>query len=176
MLKGTGNMALATPQNSPPPSYVKPDGGNFAVGPEIKIDGPGSDRLPTPPLTPGNDKGQTLVVPETAPEHLPSPARSASFAHQQFPFVENKKVPARLMTVTNTFTRSLDDELSIQVGDTLRMFEEYQDGWCLCQHVGKPDAPKGVVPRFCLVEFKKPLPNATGGKRNLTDAFQPVPL
>ncbi|KAF9261219.1 hypothetical protein L218DRAFT_821243, partial [Marasmius fiardii PR-910] len=56
------------------------------------------------------------------------------------------------MSVINTFTPSLEDEMLVHIGDTVRMVEEYNDGWCLCQRVGKSDAPTGVVPRFCLME------------------------
>lgn len=56
------------------------------------------------------------------------------------------------MVVTCTFVPSLADELAIKVGETLRLVEEYEDEWCLVQRVGKPDAEKGVIPRFCLQE------------------------
>ncbi|KAI0076479.1 hypothetical protein K474DRAFT_1598041 [Panus rudis PR-1116 ss-1] len=56
------------------------------------------------------------------------------------------------MIVTCTFVPSLPDELTIRVGESLRLLEEYEDEWCLVQRVGKPDAEKGVIPRFCLQE------------------------
>ena len=69
--------------------------------------------------------------------------RSKSIGGKRFP---------RLMVVTCTFVPSLADELAIKVGETLRLVEEYEDEWCLVQRVGKPDAEKGVIPRFCLQE------------------------
>jgi hypothetical protein len=65
----------------------------------------------------------------------------------------NPRFP-RLMTVVTAFIPNLADELSIEIGEPVRMLDEYRDGWCLVQRVGKvdSDAPKGVVPRFCLNE------------------------
>ena len=56
------------------------------------------------------------------------------------------------MTVVYTFVPTLADELSIKLGETIRLIEEYEDEWCLVQRVGKPDAEKGVIPRFCHQE------------------------
>ncbi|KAJ3750242.1 hypothetical protein DFH05DRAFT_1518396 [Lentinula detonsa] len=125
---------------------------------------------PTPFLT---------TVTEENPEPLPSPLRTTSFAHQHKHSrsrsvsskhlsgeIITKVTPAqarrsrggsisekiRLMYVISTFHPSLDDELSIRIGDCVRLIEEYHDGWCLIQHVGNTDAPRGVVPRFCLVD------------------------
>ena len=62
------------------------------------------------------------------------------------------KALPRLMAVACTFVPSLPDELRVRVGEPLRMLEEYEDEWCLVQRVGKADAERGVVPRFCLQE------------------------
>ncbi|KAI0062352.1 hypothetical protein BV25DRAFT_677088 [Artomyces pyxidatus] len=58
----------------------------------------------------------------------------------------------RLMIVSTAFTPSRDDELAARAGETLRMLEEFEDQWCLVQRVGRSDAEKGVIPRFCLTE------------------------
>ncbi|KAF9556012.1 hypothetical protein CPC08DRAFT_599136, partial [Agrocybe pediades] len=50
---------------------------------------------------------------------------------------------------------TLSDELRVQVGDTVRVLQEYQDGWCFAQYVGKADAPKGVVPLVCLEDRRR---------------------
>jgi hypothetical protein len=73
---------------------------------------------------------------------------------------KNKKLP-RLMNVITTFAPTLDDELLVKVGETIRLVDEYNDGWCLVQRVGKVDAPKGVVPRFCLEERRGIVPIIT---------------
>ncbi|KAG6880230.1 hypothetical protein C0992_002996 [Termitomyces sp. T32_za158] len=70
----------------------------------------------------------------------------------------------RLMAVSASFTPTLDDELAIKIGDIVRMLEEFQDGWCLIQRVGRIDAPKGAVPRFCLQERRGVAPIAPSRK------------
>ncbi|KAF8891330.1 hypothetical protein BD779DRAFT_1670949 [Infundibulicybe gibba] len=64
----------------------------------------------------------------------------------------------RLMSVVTTFTPNLEDELEVRLGDTVRMIDEYHDGWCLVQRVGRIDAPRGVIPRFCLHERRDIVP------------------
>lgn len=63
----------------------------------------------------------------------------------------------RLMIVASTFTPARDDEILVKSGETLRLLEEYADGWCSVQRVGRPDAEKGMMPRFCLQERPKVL-------------------
>jgi len=63
------------------------------------------------------------------------------------------------MTVAHPFEPSMDDELSIGLGETVRLLEEYEDEWCLVQRVGRIDAMKGVVPRFCLMERAEVIPS-----------------
>ena len=57
-----------------------------------------------------------------------------------------------LMTVVSTFIPNLEDELSIQVGETVCMLEEFKDGWCTVEYGDKCNSAKGVVPRICLRE------------------------
>lgn len=57
-----------------------------------------------------------------------------------------------LMTVVSTFVPNLEDELSIQVGETVCMLEEFKDGWCTVQYGDKRNSARGVVPRICLRE------------------------
>ncbi|KAG7089907.1 hypothetical protein E1B28_011540 [Marasmius oreades] len=107
----------------------------------------------------------TPQAPGSIAEPLPSPARNTSFSHSQRELTSPKTTAEvkmgtgkdglpllRLMSVINTFTPSLEDEMLIHIGDTIHMIEEYTDGWCLAQRIGKADAPRGVIPRFCLVE------------------------
>ncbi|KAF9469383.1 hypothetical protein BDZ94DRAFT_378270 [Collybia nuda] len=158
---------------SPPPSYFASKGNSEIQSlPVIPIppSPPTPPSLPpTPPTPPANRKTKSSFshLAEEAPLPTPSP-RSESFAAQDIvlprepadTFTEDsglQKLP-RLMTVVTTFTPSLDDELAIKLGDTIRMVEEYRDGWCLVQRVGRLDAPKGVVPRFCLRERRGVVP------------------
>ena len=128
----------------PPPSYFAPD-----VRPHL---------VPISPPT-------SITHPFQA-SATPSP-RDESFASQTFIFppqgsyakspeaLVQAQLP-RFMSVASTFTPTLADELAIQIGDIVSMFEEYRDGWCLVQRVGFTDSPKGVVPRFCLEEREQP--------------------
>jgi hypothetical protein len=56
------------------------------------------------------------------------------------------------MAVTTSFQPTLQDEIGLRTGETLRLLKEYDDEWCLVQRVGRPNAEKGVVPRLCLAE------------------------
>jgi hypothetical protein len=56
----------------------------------------------------------------------------------------------------------MDDELSVAVEETVRLLEEYEDEWCLVQRVGRVDAMKGVIPRFCLMERAEVVPSHPG--------------
>jgi hypothetical protein len=62
------------------------------------------------------------------------------------------------MTVIAPFTPTLEDELPLKVGDTVRIIEEYKDQWCMVQMVGRMDSPRGVVPCVCLQERKRMVP------------------
>jgi len=66
------------------------------------------------------------------------------------------------MSVGHAFDPSMEDELSVTVGETVRLVEEYEDEWCLVQRVGRLDAERGVIPRFCLVERAEVVPTHPG--------------
>lgn len=112
---------------------------------------------PTPPTPPASKKLDNLLP--------KSPARTSSFAPYDMaqnrtstsPQKSDKKLP-RMMSVSTTFTPTLEDELSVELGETVRLIEEYEDSWCLVQRVGRIDAPKGVVPRLCLQERAEVVP------------------
>ncbi|KAL0060641.1 fus1 actin binding [Marasmius tenuissimus] len=163
------NLKVRPPGSpTPPANRKKPKISPPPLSSTTELSKPPSSRFslsPLPPKTPGSSV-----------EPLPSPARNTSFSHQQStaPLQTSTKSSLfksgsgndelslpRLMSVTNTFTPSLEDEMLIHIGDTIRMVEEYTDGWCLVQRVGKLDAPKGVVPRFCLTERQSVVPPTT---------------
>jgi len=109
-----------------------------------------SGPMPTTPPMPASQPQQqatSLILPAfrapvfTAPPNTTLAPAAAS--EQSFP---------RLMDVATAFTSSLEDELSLSLGETVRLLEEFEDSWCLVQRVGRKDAPQGIVPRFCLVE------------------------
>lgn len=176
-------------QQTPPPSYYIANGGESASPRTFNIPPPPPQPTAVPPLPPTprtppassqmKSHFSIVSVPDPDANALMSPARSESFAARDIAFPtsnrdsvestgsdgerDNQKLP-RLMSVSATFTPTLDDELSVKIGDTVRMLEEYQDGWCLAQRVGRHDAPRGVCPRFCLQERKVIVP-ATSTRR-----------
>jgi len=50
-------------------------------------------------------------------------------------------------TVVCTFITSLPDELSIKIGEMVRVLAEYDDGWSLCMNM---NGEQGMVPLECL--------------------------
>ncbi|KAF8163633.1 hypothetical protein B0H34DRAFT_330928 [Crassisporium funariophilum] len=133
--------------------------------------------------SPAQASAQFLYVPqEQEPIPVISPSRSESFAPKDLmlptppsssysgldsngsrpnssrdDYVTEFRLP-RLMSVIAPFTPNLEDELSVRAGDIVRIIEEYRDGWCFVQYVGKRDAPRGVVPLVCLQERKRIVP------------------
>jgi hypothetical protein len=63
------------------------------------------------------------------------------------------------MVVTTSFESTRHDELGLRTGETLRLIREFDDEWCLVQRVGRSNAEKGVVPRFCLSERPRAIKN-----------------
>ncbi|PPQ84065.1 hypothetical protein CVT25_003668 [Psilocybe cyanescens] len=92
-------------------------------------------------------------------KHSP-PANANPFASQEDSYYTNSNKKPRMMHVIAHYTPTLPDELRVHVGDTVRVLEEYKDGWCFAQYVGKADAPKGVVPLICLEERLRMVPVA----------------
>lgn len=84
--------------------------------------------------------------------------------------LNGKKLP-RLMTVVHTFVPTLADELGIQLGETLRLLEEYEDEWCLVQRCGRHDAEKGVIPRFCLQERAEVIGSLPRHKKSMSTIY-----
>lgn len=166
-------MTADTPQSSPP-NYRMANRASLEAQPPHPIPPLQCILTPfVPPLTSSaNRPTKTIVSLAEEPTQLPTP-RSESFTPQDLicpkePSSPNPDEPAqrlpRLMTVAASFTPSLDDELSIKIGDIVRMLEEFRDGWCLIQRVGRIDAPKGVVPRFCLQERRGVAPIVPSAK------------
>lgn len=117
---------------------------------------------PTPP-TPTKTTSLSVEVPEVP---TPSPRCESFIAHEFVMPNQGRNEPSddssedhnprfpHLMTVVTAFIPNLADELSIEIGELVHMLDEYPDGWCLVQRVGNfnSDAPRGIVPRFCLNE------------------------
>ncbi|KAK7019508.1 hypothetical protein R3P38DRAFT_2973894 [Favolaschia claudopus] len=179
---------FAPSERSPPPSYMANDAKKFGspssspFGTSIPLppSPPHESTLPpTPPTPPAKKKLNPFsrefppakTAPSELPPPIPSPARSASFAQHQSAHmstmekVDEETAMPRLMNVINSFIPTMEDELPIQIGDTLRLLEEYQDGWALVQRVGRIDAPSGVVPRTCITDRERVIPAYKPGRR-----------
>ncbi|KAI0780395.1 hypothetical protein BD413DRAFT_463945 [Trametes elegans] len=153
-------LDLKAPSNgvrSPPPTYTAMNSSSSSPSSTPR---PAHLNLPTVTVTHENSK---LSVPAPVPSPVPSPRRASSFGMnapmgtdqsanlKSKPSVKGQKLP-RNMIVEHTFIPSLADELSVKIGETLRMLEEYEDEWCLVERLGSRSDERGVVPRFCLKE------------------------
>jgi hypothetical protein len=148
----------------PPPSYSAAFAGIGGIDEEMMaMKYPVPSSMPDPTLD-GRMEARPPVVSTTFKLESSSgrPSRTSSFikldpltlntANDSSQTSASASIPTKLMTVINTFTPTLDDELPLTIGDTVRMLEEFKDGWCSVQYLGKDNAAKGAVPRFCLQE------------------------
>jgi hypothetical protein len=85
-------------------------------------------------------------------DNTPGPAATVRASLASLSGSGSSKSLPRLMVVSTSFESTRPDELGLRTGETLRLIREFDDEWCLVQRVGRPNAEKGVVPRFCLSE------------------------
>lgn len=157
------NIGKISSESSPPPAYFIANNTTERYTPDstppstavidVKPAAAPQPLIPMPPIPPSFT---------AAPASPPLSPRSSSFSNKSWSpgsrrMSKGKRIP-RLMSVTDTFVPSLRDELPVKIGEVVRLLEEYEDEWCLVQRVGRPDAPKGVVPRFCLEERPEVVP------------------
>ncbi|KAI5961282.1 FUS1 [Candida theae] len=73
--------------------------------------------------------------------------------------VGNRQASSRMnmYTVTTPYTKSLDDELTIRIGDKCTLLEKYSDGWCKIRlsrkngiELDDSEQKIGLVPLMCL--------------------------
>ena len=96
-------------------------------------------QVSVPPISYNNDaEFQYLTTPITSsPSVVTSPVYSPGLM----------SLSPYSTSVVCTFIPSLPDELTISVGETLRVLAGYEDGWSLCMNFrGK----QGMVPNECL--------------------------
>ncbi|CAA7270949.1 unnamed protein product [Cyclocybe aegerita] len=94
-------------------------------------------------------------VPVPIVQVAPPPASYSNVTLSASPAVSNLPVYSQgtqldspfSTTVVCTFLPSLPDELSINIGDTIRVLAEYDDGWALCMSM---NGEQGMVPLECL--------------------------
>ncbi|KAF9479293.1 hypothetical protein BDN70DRAFT_921348 [Pholiota conissans] len=99
------------------------------------------------PLRLGQDIEKRNSLPKIAPPPLAVNSPTSSFGQPQ-PVGFDASAPS-LATVICTFNVSLPDELSILVGEKLKVAARYDDGWAFCT---KANGEQGMVPLECLEE------------------------
>jgi hypothetical protein len=154
-----------SPVPSPPPTYCILSLHSIPVPPSPPESSPIDIPPPTPmhrspgttASTPVRESFDLPPVPSPRCESFHSTTRSATRTALATAIAPTS-LP-RLMLVASDFQPSLPDELSLSIGETLRLVKEFEDEWCLVQRVGGPNAEKGVVPRFCLEERPRIIKN-----------------
>lgn len=91
---------------------------------------------PSPPPFAYNSQMSGVSTASIAPLPVSHSAASGTYAAVQY-----------------TFIPSLPDELSISVGEVVRIIHEYDDGWSLCSNV---QGEQGVIPNECLKRKASP--------------------
>ncbi|KAF8912124.1 hypothetical protein CPB84DRAFT_756092 [Gymnopilus junonius] len=121
------------------------------------------DTITSAPVSAPSSKAKMMTSPATSNPFSPVPASApATGANSNSPTPKT----VRLMNVVVPYTPTLADELQVRVGDTVRVLQEYKDGWCFAQFVGKVDAPRGVIPLVCLEERKRVVPVSSKGSNS----------
>lgn len=162
-------MASAIPEREPPP-YLPANTAPLVISsvPAVPTSPPRQPSAPAP-STALKLALDDMISPPSTRKLMLSPARTSSYgpypvhAPRRSTLVGrgDKKLP-RLMNVERAFEPSMEDELLVDVGETIRLLEEYEDKWCLVQRVGRMDAEKGVIPRVCLTERPDFVPTHPG--------------
>jgi len=125
-----------------------------------KVSLPDIQELPSDPGSVSTLHHAQHWVPSTQRTHQSRSSATSQkvHSHTRQPSRHHVQTLPRLMFVANTYLPKLDDELRVSVGETVRMTKEFDDGWCYAEHIGRADlAPRGVVPRACLVEKQRPV-------------------
>jgi len=162
----------SSPVYSPPPAYRILGLNSVPVPPTPPESSPTEMPPPTPmhgsaattAATPTRESFDLPPVPSPSPSPRSTSFQSAASTPSSAPragiatMFTPKSLP-RLMQVTTSFEPSRSDELSLRVGETLRLIKEFEDEWCLVQRIGAPDAEKGVVPTCCLAERPRIIKN-----------------
>jgi hypothetical protein len=70
--------------------------------------------------------------------------------------LEDAKAPShplegKLVTVVDQYDATMPDELGVIPGETLRVIEAYDDGWCLAERVGRKKG-RGILPQIVVAE------------------------
>ncbi|KAG0169288.1 hypothetical protein DFQ30_003762 [Apophysomyces sp. BC1015] len=58
--------------------------------------------------------------------------------------------PIATYTIVSTYEPTLNDEINVQPGDQVQVYEEYDDGWCLGMNLTRGQT-RGVFPKHCVL-------------------------
>jgi len=162
-------IAPTIPEHEPPPSYIVANTGSrvplpprtLPPVPDMPTNAPTQALPPTPPAS-LKLTFDPVVPPQPTQKAKPGPAHTSSHGlpglRQSSSSTKKEKKCPRLMSVEQSFEPSMEDELLVAIGETVRLLEEYEDEWCLVQRVGRVHAQKGVIPRLCLTERPEIVP------------------
>ncbi len=131
---------------TPPPAYFT-QASNSPISASISL----SSTSESPPMTPP-------ALNPIKPLNISRPLRPATSQSQralsppapQRPPTNQSTEPRPIYPVVRIYLPTLLDELKINVGDLVRMINEFDDGWAYCEKVGDEDGAAGVVPLECL--------------------------
>jgi len=123
------NMGNGYQNLAPPPMQVQPQQNTFFVAPPAM-----SYNNPIDDVYGGLTPAHSNLTPGASMGSMAAPMRSAS------PAVE-------MAMVRVVYIPSLPDELSVNVGETVRVVKAFDDGWALCSNAR---GEQGVVPLECL--------------------------
>ncbi|KZT11865.1 uncharacterized protein LAESUDRAFT_623250, partial [Laetiporus sulphureus 93-53] len=70
---------------------------------------------------------------------------------------------ARVETIRRPFVPTMDDEMSVLPGETVRMLLRFDDGWAYAEKVGS--GRRGLIPIDCLRMPEEDLPAFLASKR-----------
>ncbi|KAJ3548289.1 hypothetical protein NMY22_g1314 [Coprinellus aureogranulatus] len=134
--------------------WARSKGSRLSVVLEPKISfAPNPETMPlAPPPSYGNDPV--------------SPASSTAAASQSPVYGPGsmKTLNQPITTVVSTFITTLPDELSIAVGESIRVLAEYDDGWALCLNTR---GEQGMIPMECLDGRYSVISESTSGNRGV---------
>ncbi|EIW81228.1 hypothetical protein CONPUDRAFT_56438 [Coniophora puteana RWD-64-598 SS2] len=117
------------------------------------------------PVSPSSS-GSTFITANAATSPTPS------FETAENPFEDHVEKPEfqPIETIRRPFTPSMEDELTVKPGDTVRIIKVFDDGWTFVEKLGanpaeRSERERGLIPVDCLREAGQPLPTFISEKR-----------
>jgi hypothetical protein len=108
------------------------------------------------------------LPPSTLPPNGALSSSAAIFNTSSNPFADPAKPESYdIETIRRPFTPTLDDELSVSIGDPVRVMKVFDDGWAFVEKQGGSvdRSESGLIPVDCLREAGQALPAFLAQKR-----------